>query len=46
METFNLTYSKKNIPIPSENKCKLKLIMKKECKKPFKKNAFESVSIP
>ena len=30
METFNITYSKKNIPIPSENKYKLKLIMKTE----------------
>ena len=28
METFNITYSKKNIPIPSENQYKLKLIMK------------------
>ena len=30
METFNITYSKKNIPIPSENEYKLKLIMKTE----------------
>ena len=30
METFNITYSKKNIPIPSENEYKLKLIMKME----------------
>ena len=30
METFNNTYSKKNIQIPSENECKLKLIMKME----------------
>ena len=30
METFKITYSKKNIPIPSENKYKLKLIMKTE----------------
>ena len=30
METFNITYSNKNIPIPSENKYKLKLIMKTE----------------
>ena len=28
METFNVTYSKKNIAIPSENEYKLKLIMK------------------
>ena len=28
METFNITYSKKNIAIPSENEYKLKLIMK------------------
>ena len=28
METFNITYSKKNISIPSENEYKLKLIMK------------------
>ena len=30
METFNITYSKKNIPIPSENEYKLKLITKTE----------------
>ena len=30
METFKITYSKKNIPIPSENEHKLKLIMKTE----------------
>ena len=30
METFNITYSKKNIPIQSENEYKLKLIMKTE----------------
>ena len=30
METFNITCSKKNIPIPSENEYKLKLIMKTE----------------
>ena len=30
MATFNITYSKKNIPIPSENEPKLKLIMKME----------------
>ena len=30
METFNITYSKKNIPIPSENEYKLKLLMKTE----------------
>ena len=30
METFNNTYSKKNIQISSENECKLKLIMKME----------------
>ena len=30
MERFNITYSKKNIPIPSENEYKLKLIMKME----------------
>ena len=28
MEIFNITYSKKNIVIPSENKYKLKLIIK------------------
>ena len=30
METFNITYSKKNIKIPSEKECKLKFIMKME----------------
>ena len=30
METFNITYSNKNIPNPSENEYKLKLIMKTE----------------
>ena len=30
METFNIAYSNKNIPIPSENEYKLKLIMKTE----------------
>ena len=30
METFNITYSNKNIPIPSENEYKLRLIMKTE----------------
>ena len=30
METFNITYSKKNMPISSENEYKLKLIMKTE----------------
>ena len=30
METFNITYSNKNIPIPSKNEYKLKLIMKTE----------------
>ena len=30
METFNITYSKKSIPIPSENEHKLKLIIKTE----------------
>ena len=30
MDTFNITYSKKNIAIPSENEYKLKLIMKRE----------------
>ena len=30
METFNITYSKKYIPFPSENEYKLKLIMKTE----------------
>ena len=30
MEIFNITYSKKNIPIPSENEYKLKLTMKTE----------------
>ena len=30
METFNITYSKKNIPILSETEYKLKLIMKTE----------------
>ena len=30
MEAFNITYSKKNIPIPSETEYKLKLIMKTE----------------
>ena len=30
METFNIIYSNKNIPIPSENEYKLKLIMKTE----------------
>ena len=28
METFNIPYSKKNIPISSENEYKLNLIMK------------------
>ena len=28
--TFNIAYSNKNIPIPSENEYKLKLIMKTE----------------
>ena len=30
METFDITYSKKNMPIPSENEYKLKLIIKTE----------------
>ena len=30
METFNITYLNKNIPIPLENEYKLKLIMKTE----------------
>ena len=30
METFNITYSKKKRPIPSETEYKLKLIMKTE----------------
>ena len=30
METFNITYSNKNIPIPSKNEYRLKLIMKME----------------
>ena len=30
METFNITYSKKNIPISPENEYKLKLIMKRK----------------
>ena len=30
MKSFNITYSKKNIPIPSVNEYKLKLIMKTE----------------
>ena len=30
METFNITYPNKNIPIPSENRYKLRLIMKTE----------------
>ena len=30
METFNITYSNKSIPVPLENEYKLKLIMETE----------------
>ena len=30
MKTFNITYSNKNIPVPSKNEYRLKLIMKME----------------